>query len=86
MAFRLTGNDHGTPLSLKIRTQPLDLRGLAHAIDTFKRNKQTVHAIDLSVRRRVASNRQLNQLYLRFKGLIWSFLKVYFRFEGLLPK
>mgnify|MGYP001530050922 CR=1 FL=1 len=56
--------------------QPLDLRGLAHAIDT----------IDLSVRRRVAPNRQLNQLYLRFKGLIWSFLKVYFRFEGLLPK
>ena len=66
--------------------QPLDLRGLAHAIDTFKRNKQTAHAIDLSVRRRVAPNRQLNQLYLRFKGLIWSFLKVYFRFEGLLSK
>ena len=66
--------------------QPLDLRGLALAIVSLNRINQTAHAIDLSVRRRVAPNRQLNQLYLRFKGLIWSFLKVYFRFEGLLPK
>ena len=66
--------------------QPLDLRGLAHAIDTFKRNKQTAHAIDLSVRRRVAPNRQLNQLYLRFKGLIWGLPEVYLRFEGLMVK
>ena len=69
-----------------ISSQPLYFRVLSHAIVTFKRYLQTVHAIDLSVRRRVAPNRQLNQLYLRFKGLIWSFLKVYFRFEGLLPK